>query len=109
MASSRATFRRAMLVTDPVGIVAGDVAVPFSSGRLAIGPIELMIAVSELGRGMRIDWSVHNAGRSPVTLDRVGIRFSMAPAPTQVLEHGYQSWSVVRRCRLDDIRPERAE
>jgi alpha-galactosidase len=26
-----------------------------------------------------------------------------------VLEHGHQSWSVVRRCRSDDVRPERAD
>lgn len=57
------------------------------------------------GRGTTVSWSVRNPGRSPVAIDRVGLRLDARPA--QVLEHGWQSWSVVRRCRPDDVRPER--
>ncbi len=42
-------------------------------------------------------------------VDRVRARIAgAAVGVTEVLEHGFQSWSTVRRARLDDLRPERA-
>ena len=94
-------------MTNPVAVVFGDTAMPFTAGSVAVGPVEVTIAVSALGTGTRIDWSVGNSGHAPVALDRIGIRFD--GAPEQVLEHGYQSWSVVRRCGPDEARPERRD
>lgn len=60
-----------------------------------------------LGSGTRIDATVRNDGRRPLPLGSYAINVS-ADQPAVVLEHGWQSWSVVRRCRPDDVRPERA-
>ncbi|HUQ39093.1 MAG TPA: glycoside hydrolase family 36 protein [Acidimicrobiales bacterium] len=60
-----------------------------------------------LGGGRRLDWRVWNPGTEPVRIEQIAIEFSAAP--DMVLEHGWQSWSVVRRCAPDDARPERKE
>lgn len=49
---------------------------------------------------------VRNCGEHPIPLPEVGVR--VAASPEAVLEHGWQSWSVVRRCPPGDHRPERA-
>jgi alpha-galactosidase len=73
----------------------------------ASGPLEVATTSGALGTGERIDVVVRNAGREPVTIDAVDIAIDWRPA--LVLEQGYQSWSVVRPCRPDDVRPERAD
>lgn len=58
------------------------------------------------GAGVRIDIAVRNTGHSPTTVPPIA-----EPLPGRarlVLEHGWQSWSVVRRCTPADVRPERA-
>jgi alpha-galactosidase len=70
-----------------------------------VGDVELVVAVREEGSGVRIDWSVRNRGRAGVRLDEIGI--GLDAAPELVLEHGWQSWSVVRVCPPGDVRPER--
>jgi alpha-galactosidase len=78
-------------------------------GTPLTGPdVDVVADVSEAGTGMRLDWSVRNPGRRPVTLDRVGVSVAGARFQ-QVLEHGWQSWSVVRRCGAGDVRPERRQ
>ncbi|MEW6471805.1 MAG: glycoside hydrolase family 36 protein [Actinomycetota bacterium] len=81
-------------------------AVPFAEGPGRVGRLEVATALRAVGRGLRLDWSVRNPGRSPVTLDRLGV--AVDATFEQVLEHGWQSWSVVRRCRPGDVRPERS-
>jgi alpha-galactosidase len=72
-----------------------------------VGGVEVLVAAGDCGSGVRIDWSVRNPGPFGVDLDEVGI--GLDAAPELVLEHGWQSWSVVRVCRPDDVRPERGD
>ncbi len=91
----------------PVSLRAGGVEVPFGEGTSRVGDVELAIATREEGSGVRVDWSVRNPGRHTVHLLEVGI--GLDARPELVLEHGWQSWSVVRVCRPDDARPERRD
>lgn len=91
----------------PVSLRAGAAAVPFREGAVRVGEVELVAAVREQGSGLRVDWSVRNPGRAGVRLDEVGI--GLDAAPELVLEHGWQSWSVVRVCPPGDVRPERRD
>jgi hypothetical protein len=59
-----------------------------------------------LGRGRRVDVSLHNGGTVPARIERVGVVIETEPC-LRVLEHGWQSWSVVRRCSPADVRPAR--
>lgn len=86
--------------------VAGERA-GFREGSVRVGAVELDLALGDAGGGLRLDWSVRNPGRGEVRLDEVGV--VLDGRPERVLEHGWQSWSVVRRCRADDVRPERQE
>ena len=67
---------------------------------------DVVTAEEELGTGTRVDVTLRNPTRHDIVLDRVEIRTDHRPR--RVLEHGYQSWSVVRPCAPDDVRPERA-
>lgn len=48
---------------------------------------------------------VRNVSLTSQSLDRVDLMVS--GEPRRVLEHGWQSWSPVRACDVDDVRPER--
>jgi alpha-galactosidase len=91
----------------PVSLRAGAAEVPFREGTSRVGDVELVVAVREQGSGLRVDWSVRNPGSSDLALGELGI--GLDAAPKLVLEHGWQSWSVVRVCRPDDARPERRD
>lgn len=93
--------------TDAVSIEVNGVAVPFAEGVVRVGDLEVEVASSELDDGRRLDLRVRNGGRDEVRLDDVVVR--VAATPGRVMEQGYQSWSVVRRCGRGDIRPERAD
>lgn len=69
--------------------------------------VEVHRRVTPLGSGLRIDLILRNATRTPQTAPRV--TEALPGRAGTVLEHGWQSWSVVRRCPPDDSRPERAE
>lgn len=79
---------------------------PFDEGTVAVGPVEVTVNSSEVDGGRRLDLAVRNPGRHVVALHDVLVR--LAARPEQVLEHGHQAASVVRRCRPDDQRPERS-
>lgn len=96
-----------MISDEPVEVVVNGIAAPFREGAATVGGIDLEIVASDAGSGRRYDLTVRNAGTAPVTLDRVALRFDATPE--MVLETGYQSWSVIRRARPDDVRPERLE
>lgn len=89
----------------PVSLRAARATARFREGTSRVGDVELAVVVGELGSGLRVDWSVRNPGRSEARLDEVGI--GLDATPERVLEHGWQSWSVVRPCRPGDVRPER--
>lgn len=89
----------------PVSLVAGGRSAHFAEGVVGVGEVELDVAVSEDGPGRRVDWSVRNPGRTAVRLGEVAIVIEASPG--LVLEHGWQSWSAVRRCRPVDVRPSR--
>lgn len=89
----------------PVSLRAPGHIVAFAEGPVRIGDVEAAVALRAEGSGLRLDWSVRNPGRGAVRLDRLGVGVDASPA--LVLEHGWQSWSVVRACRPDDVRPER--
>ncbi len=94
-------------LAEPVELLVNFNSVPFREGRTEVGPLEVVIATTRLGSGLRVDISLRNPGRQPVSLSHVAVR--MDAWPEMVLEHGHQGRSVVRRCRPDDSRPERAE
>lgn len=73
----------------------------------ASAPVDAVVTETDLGSGRRVDVTLRNGGRSAVTLDRAEVRICWMPG--LVLEHGYQSWSVVRVASPSDVRPERAE
>lgn len=68
--------------------------------------LELSLVDSDLGSGRRYDLELRNPSGAAVAVDRV--RLFLDSTPARVLEHGWQSWSVVRRCTPDDVRPVRA-
>jgi alpha-galactosidase len=68
--------------------------------------LELEMRQCELGSGTRVDLTLRNASGTPVAVDRVRLRLDARPR--RVLEHGWQSWSVVRRADPADPCPARA-
>jgi alpha-galactosidase len=96
-----------MSLTDARAIEVNGVVVPFAEGVSRVGVLEVEVWGSDVDEGRRLDVVVRNPGGEPVALDDVVVR--LAATPDQVLEHGYQSWSVVRRCSPKDVRPERAD
>lgn len=72
-----------------------------ADGRLVVETV-----ATALGGGERLDATVRNDSSEAVRLDRVVLELDARPA--EVLEHGWQSWSTVRRAAVDDVRPERA-
>lgn len=72
--------------------------------------MEVVLAETPLGRGVRIDITIANPSSSPEAAGDVEIpleRFGLSRA-AQVLEHGWQSWSPVRRCSPSEVVPERS-
>jgi alpha-galactosidase len=96
-----------MSFTDPISIAVGGLVVPFAEGVIAVGDVELEIRSVDVDEGRRLEVEVRNPTGGDVRLDDVVLRLPVTPE--QVLEHGHQSWSVVRRCSAKDVRPERAE
>lgn len=96
-----------MSFTDPVALEVNNAVSPFAEGVVRVGEVELEVGSSAVDGGRRLDVIVRNGGRRAIGLDDVVVH--LAVNPDQVLEHGYQSWSVVRRCSPLDVRPERAE
>ena len=93
---------------DPVAVVVDGRRSPFTSGSpVRVGGLEVLAVQSEVGHGLRLDLTVRNPGTDVASAHRVGIVLS--GAPELVLEHGYQSWSVVRRCAPSDVRPDRRD
>ena len=93
--------------TDATSIEVNGIVAPFAEGIVQVGGLEVEVRSSELDEGRRLDLRVRNATRDEVALDDVVVR--VPATPERVLEHGYQSWSVVRRCSPGDIRQERRE
>src|SRR3954451_2216150 len=90
----------------PVSLRAGGHVTRFAEGAVRLGEVEVDVALRDDGTGLRVDWSVRNPGRVEVRVGEIGVGIDAAPA--LVLEHGWQSWSVVRPCAPDDVRPQRA-
>jgi alpha-galactosidase len=74
----------------------------------ASGPLDVTTRESVLGSGTRVDIALHNPSRRVIILHAVTWTVD-GWSPELVLEHGYQSWSVVRRASPGDVRPERLE
>jgi len=72
--------------------------------RHTVAP-SLLIATDDDGH--RFTTTIRNVGTEAIILDAVEMTFH-APA-AKVLEHGWQSWSTVRRAKFADVRPERGE
>ena len=70
-----------------------------------VGPVEFSVTSEPLGTGCLYRVSVTNTSRSPVPIRRAGL--GLLDQPKFVLESGYQSWSPVRRCSPQDVRPSR--
>lgn len=69
--------------------------------------VAVSIHVGTEGSGHRLDTTVRHTGATAVLVDHVDLEFH-APCAL-LLEHGWQSWSTVRRARSSDVRPRRAE
>ena len=65
---------------------------------------QFSMLVTDVGSGSRVDLSMTTPVRC---LNRVV--FETDIHVTEILEHGFQSWSTVRRCTPDDVRPVRAQ
>ncbi len=94
-------------LTDPFEVGINGWTAPFAEGIVSVGPLELSVGSSELEGGRRLDLVVRNPRRDTVALEEVVV--TLAGVPEQVLEHGHQGASVVRRCRPNQERPERAQ
>lgn len=92
---------------DPIAIEVDGARMPFVEGSVRAGPVELHIATTPVGTGTAVVLTIVNPTAEPVRLDHVAIVITGTPA--EVLEHGYQSWSVVRRTDPSDVRPERRD
>lgn len=93
--------------TDARSLEVNGTRAPFAEGTVAVGDLEVAVASSDVDGGRRLDLTVRNGSGSTVALHDVVVRVTATPA--QVLEHGHQSWSVVRRCSPSDVRPERTD
>ncbi len=77
---------------------------PLVVGTSAVGDVFVTIDISDLGSGIRVDWTIHNHGESPVTLNEVRIRLYEL-RPERVLAPGWTTASTVRRCAPDYVVP----
>ena len=96
-----------MSLTDPRAVEVNGTAVPFTEGTARVGGLEVEVRSQDVDGGRQLDVTIRNPGSDAVALDDVVVR--LASTPELVLEHGHQSWSVVRRCSPKDVRPERAD
>ena len=96
-----------MSLTEARSIEVNGVVVPFAEGVARVGDLEVSVHSDDVDGGRRLAITVRNGGRDEVRLDDVVV--SLASTPDLVLEHGHQSWSVVRRCAPTDVRPERLD
>ncbi len=86
----------------------GDSRYAFSEGRQRAGTLELACdREDQAGGASLIRLRVRNPGTHVQVLPDVTVELN--PVAAQVLEHGWQSWSVVRRCPPSDVRPQRAK
>jgi alpha-galactosidase len=70
-------------------------------------PVTASITRYEINGGLALRF--HATVDEDVLVDRVRARFvGLARGVTNLLEHGYQSWSTVRRATPDDVRSERS-
>ena len=77
--------------------LAGEAAgsAPFTSGTVAIGPIELSLGAGDGSSRAALTWSIANRGDRPVAVRSVALVFRIADpgAPLRMFRNGYQSWS----------------
>ncbi len=73
-------------------------------GTHPVGDVYVSIELTELGNGIKIDWSIHNVGSNPVVLSEARIRFYDL-RPVRVLAPGWTTSSTVRRCAPDYVVP----
>lgn len=83
----------------------GSTTVDLAPGVVRFGDLEVHVAAGGLGRGMRFDLTIRNQTSRSVSLPDITVSIPMMSE--LVLEQGWQSWSVVRVCTPDDVRPER--
>jgi hypothetical protein len=94
------------MLREPIGVIDGEGrSSPFREGAHRLGDFEVVIARREEAGGTRLNWCVRNVTSRAAQFTRFGLE--VATPPSRVLEHGWQSWSVVRRCQRDDTRPQR--
>ncbi len=94
--------QRIWAVTDE-GVLA---ATSFAEGTLRCGDLEIDVTSTPLGSGLRFDLLIRNPGSQSVKVQAIHIGLT-GPAPEQVLEHGWQSWSTVRSTSPTGTRPDR--
>jgi alpha-galactosidase len=93
-------------VFDPVGVLVGDREIALPAGPVGVGSLEIGVWREVRAGGQQLRLTVGNRSRRALALPDIGVAISAHPS--WILEHGWQSWSVVRRCRPTDLRPARA-
>lgn len=63
----------------PASLRAGGHTAAFAQGVVRVGPVELVVAVSDDGPGLRVDWSVRNPGRAEVRPGALAIGVDASP------------------------------
>lgn len=84
-------------------MVLGDPILTDSEGRRVAATFSLTRSDLDGGSLLALRVTPHETLRA----DRVAVIFHRDVR--EIVEHGFQSWSTVRRARVDDVRPERAE
>ncbi len=94
------TRRRYGLVVQLVAdrfVVASDVDVQtsFAMGSSVVGPLQVTVRESVGSSGSTFEWSIANAGDTPMAVQSVALVFALAdvPAPLRMFRNGYQSWT----------------
>lgn len=90
----------------PQTLTVGGREILIGSNPIRVGCLEILTSVESLAGGLVVSTVVRNLCRAPVSLPEIGI--TVPVEPSRILEHGWQSWSVVRRCHPSDVLPARS-
>jgi hypothetical protein len=104
VASERESGREALPASVELRAGSASGTTPLVTGTSAVGDLHVQIELSDLGSGIRIDWSLHNLGRAPVEVHEARIRLYEL-RPQRVLAPGWTTSSTVRRCAPDFVVP----
>jgi hypothetical protein len=93
---------------EPIALRIGGDRYAFSEGKQRAASLELACDREDRdGHASVVRLRIRNPGDHEQSLPDITVELD--PVGGLVLEHGWQSWSVVRRCSPSDVRPRRAK